>query len=329
MSLKTIKTKIVSIKKTAKVTRAMEAVSAVKMRKAQQRAFAGRGYARAAMRVLTQVSGDMKSSNSPLSTPNNTSKKIGIVIVTSDKGLAGSLNSAVLKQVAKLTARENVLGSKVVAFCIGRRGYEYAIRRGFDVRYSDVNVSDTVSTEQFNAVTDQALALFTQKSTDSTSTEDAGVRELFVVYTNFKSTFEQEALVRSLLPLSEVTLAEFVAGILPDKGKFAASNVAPERHVGADGHSHTNKTVASYKIEPDRETVMHELVPQLFKIALYHALSESKASEHSARMVAMKAATDNAKSLAADLTLQFNRERQANITAEVSEITSGIEAMAV
>jgi F-type H+-transporting ATPase subunit gamma len=313
MSLKTIKTKIIATKKTAKVTRAMEAVSAVKMRKAQQRALTGRGYARAAVRVLTQVSGDLFTSKHPLATrpAQGTSgeKKIGVVIITSDKGLAGSLNSAVLKQVSKLATGEDVLGSKVVAFCIGRRGYEYAIRRGFDVRYSDVNVSDTVSTEQFDAVTAQALQMFTEGE----------VRELFVVYTNFKSTFEQQATTRSLLPFSEATLREFVEGILPEKGALAVVH---------DPHKKTS-VEQGYSIEPDKETVYAELLPNLFKITLYYALSESKASEHSARMVAMKAATDNAKKMASTLTLLFNRKRQASITAEVSEITSGIEAMAV
>lgn len=321
MSLKTIKTKIIATKKTAKVTRAMEAVSAVKMRKAQQRAITGRGYARAAVRVLTQVSGDMASAQHALTKkPAATTlgaKQIGVIVITSDKGLAGALNSSVIKQVARLTTREDVGGANVVAFCVGRRGYEYAIRRGFEVRYSDVNVSDEVNVEQFKAMTEQAIALY----------EAREVRELFVVYTNFKSTFEQEATTRSLLPLSPETLQQFVAGILPEKGKFAHEDKA--RHVGADGHAHVNKSVASYKIEPDRETVFAELIPQLFKITLYFALSESKASEHSARMVAMKAATDNAKKMAATLTLTFNRERQASITAEVSEITSGIEAMAV
>lgn len=309
MSLKTIKTKIVSVKKTAKVTRAMEAVSAVKMRKAQQRAIAGRGYARAALRVLTHISGEMLSSGHPLATPYMEGKKIGVIIITSDKGLAGSLNSAVLKQVAKLTHREDVVGSQVVACCIGRRGYEYALRRGFDIRYSDVNVRDDVSTEQFTSLTEQATVLFSSHE----------VREMFIVFTNFRSTFEQEAVVRSLLPLNEVTLREFVAGILPEKGKFS----------DVDAHAHAGHMVREYRIEPTREEVLAELIPQLFKIALYYALSENKASEHSARMVAMKAATDNAKSLAASLTRAFNRERQASITAEVSEITSGIEAMAV
>lgn len=305
MSLKTIKLKITSIKKTAKVTRAMEAVSAVKMRKAQQRALGARGYARSAMRILRQLSGNLENVHHPLTVSHQNANKIAVVIVTSDKGLAGSLNASVLKAVTRLCALENVSLKDVVALCIGRRGYEFAMRRGFDIRYSDVNVSDSVDTTHLQNISDHAVALHAA----------AEVRSVFVVYTNFKSTFEQEAVIRQLLPLSVPTLMQMVDGILPEKGKMAQPK------------SIDTAVVADYLIEPDPESVLNTLIPKLTNIAVFHALLESKASEHSARMVAMKAATDNAKSLASDLTLQFNRERQATITAEISEITGGIEAM--
>ncbi len=122
MSLKHIKLKILSVKKTAKVTRAMEAVSAVKMRKAQERAFAGRGYAMSAMRILKQISATLSKSNNPLVAVNN-SNSIGIVIVTSDKGLAGALNASVLKAVTRLIDSQKVSGKNVIACCVGKRGY--------------------------------------------------------------------------------------------------------------------------------------------------------------------------------------------------------------
>jgi F-type H+-transporting ATPase subunit gamma len=305
MSLKTIKLKIQSVKKTAKVTRAMEAVSAVKMRKAQQRALGARGYARSAMRILRQVSSSLVNVQHPLTVAHSNAKKIAVVIITSDKGLAGALNSAVLKAVTRLCSIENVSLKDVVALTIGRRGYEFAMRRGFDIRYSDTNVSDSVDASHLQHVADHAIELHT----------NAEVRSVHLIYTNFKSTFEQTAVIRQLLPLSVPTIMEMVDGILPDKGKFST----PRKQDA--------KEVSEYLIEPDAETVVSQLIPKLANIAVFHALLESKASEHSARMVAMKAATDNAKTLAGDLTLQFNRERQASITAEVSEITSGMEAM--
>lgn len=308
MSLKAIKLKILSVKKTAKVTRAMEAVSAVKMRKAQLRAIGARGYARAAMRILQQLSGSLVQVHHPLTTAHPHAKKIAVVIVTSDKGLAGALNASVLKAVTRLCTVEGVQLKDVIALCIGRRGYEFAVRRGFDIRYSDTNISDSVDISHLEHISAHCIDLHTAGE----------IRSAHVVYTNFKSTFEQQAVVRQLLPLSAATVAEMVEGILPEKGKFA--HIASKKDTQVNG-------VTEYIVEPDPESVMQTLIPKLANIAVFHALLESKASEHSARMVAMKAATDNAKTLAGDLTLEFNRERQASITAEVSEITSGIEAM--
>ncbi len=282
----------------------MEAVSAVKMRKAQERAYAGRGYALAAMRILKQVSATLTDVQSPL-TRSNTSKKIAVVMVTSDKGLAGALNASVLKAVARLVARESLQPQDVIACCIGKRGYEFAQRRGFDIRYSDTNVSDSFTPEQLKAVTQTVVALQSEGTT----------RSVYLVYTNFKSTFEQEVVTRQMLPLSPTMLQEMVDGILPSKGKYAMST----RESTSAPHD--------YRVEPDAQTVTNEILPLLANIAVFHALSESKASEHSARMVAMKNATDKAKEVAHELTLEFNKRRQAAITAEVSEITSGMEAM--
>jgi F-type H+-transporting ATPase subunit gamma len=305
MSLKHIKLKILSVKKTAKVTRAMEAVSAVKMRKAQERAFAGRGYALTAMRILKQVSGALNVSESSL-VKTNDSKRIGIVIITSDKGLAGALNASVLKAVTRLIQTESVSGRNVVACCIGKRGFEYAQRRGFDIIYSDTNVSDEFTRQQLSEVTEKVVELQSSGKT----------RTVYLVYTNFKSTFEQQAVTRAMLPLSVPMLQEMVDGILPAKGKYAMKAISEAKSTSSD-----------YRIEPGPEAVTNEILPLLANIAVFHALSESKASEHSARMVAMKNATDKAKEVAHELTLEFNKKRQAAITAEVSEITSGMEAM--
>lgn len=283
----------------------MEAVSAVKMRKAQERAFAGRGYALTAMRILKQVSGTLSVAENPL-VRSNESKKIAVVIITSDKGLAGALNASVLKAVSRLVQTEDVSGKNVVACCIGKRGYEYAQRRGFDIIYSDTNVSDDFTRHQLVEVTEKVVAL-----------QEKGItRAAFLVYTNFKSTFEQQAVTRAMLPLSVPMLQEMVDGILPAKGKYAMMQLRD-----------TKSTAADYRIEPGPEAVTDEILPLLANIAVFHALSESKASEHSARMVAMKNATDKAKEVAHELTLEFNKKRQAAITAEVSEITSGMEAM--
>jgi F-type H+-transporting ATPase subunit gamma len=250
------------------------------------------------------VSGTLHAANNPLAIQHD-SKKIGVVIITSDKGLAGALNASVLKAVIRLIAAEGVSGKDVIALCIGKRGYEFAQRRGFEIAYSDTNVSDNFTRDQLESVTETAVGL-----------QEKGIaRSVHLVYTNFKSTFEQQSVIRKMLPLSEITLKEMVAGMIQNKGKYAFATHTP------------GKAPAEYLIEPDAGAVTSQILPLLAGVAVFHALSESKASEHSARMVAMKNATDKAKEVAHDLTLTYNKARQAAITAEVSEITSGMEAM--
>ena len=300
--LKNIRQKIQSVKKTSTVTRAMEAVSAVKMRKSQERAIHARPYARAALRMLGSVSGSQDGLSHPL-TRERQSGKVGIVIITSDKGLAGSLNSAVIKKTEQFIAEEGLMPSDLLFFCLGRRGHEFAVRKGYEVVYHETNISDDVDEAEFRRITDQIIKMQSEGTT----------REVRMAYTNFRSTFEQEAAVHKVLPLSLKVMQSIVESITPEKGKYA--DTAGERRVSA------------YTIEPSPAEVFEELMPKLANIAVFHKLLESKASEHSARMVAMKNATDKAKEIARDLTRVFNRVRQAAITREVSEITSGIEAM--
>jgi len=309
--LKNIKQKIQSVKKTSTVTRAMEAVSAVKMRKAQERAIAARPYARAALRMLGSVSGSRDASNHPL-TRERKEGKVGIVMITSDKGLAGSLNSAVLKKTQEFISDAGLSARDLVFICLGKRGYEFALRRGYSVVHHHTNISDGIDEEEFRRITRQVIDL-----------QESGVtREVRVAYTDFRSTFEQEAAVHKILPVSLHVMERVIASITPERGKFAdIENLSARRtQAGGDGAS-------AYTIEPDTEEVFKVLIPKLANIAVFHKLLESKASEHSARMVAMKNATDKAREVVRDLTRKFNRVRQAAITREVSEITSGIEAM--
>ena len=302
--LKNIKQKILSVKKTSTVTRAMEAVSAVKMRKAQERAIMARPYARAALRMLGSVAGSQNFSNHPL-TKKNVEGKVAIVIITSDKGLAGSLNSAVIRKTEQFIAENNLSSSDLLFICLGKRGYEFALRHGYSVVHHHVNISDGIEEEEFGRITNQMIELQAKGET----------REVRIAYTNFRSTFEQEAAVHKIMPISFEVMKRVIASITPERGKFAEVPNEDERSVPA------------YTIEPDAEEVFRALIPKLANITVFHKLLESKASEHSARMVAMKSATDKAKEMAQELTRKFNKVRQAAITREVSEITSGIEAM--
>jgi len=302
-SLKNIKLKILSYKKTGTVTHAMEAVSAVKMRKGQERALSGRAYAAAALTVLERLSGTADIARHPLMQKGQ--GKTCFVVVTSDKGLAGSLNSGVIRKVESELAKMNLTKENTLFIALGRRGGDYFANRGFNVRAKHENMSDAVSEEQLQTITDEVLKWHASGEISS----------VFVAYQNFISTFEQQPTLRKIVPIEPEIMRQTVAGIRPARGKYAPQ----ERE--------KTEAPAAYTIEPDADSVLAVLLPKLLNIAVFHALLEAKASEHSARMVAMKSATDKAKEMAQGLTRKFNKVRQAAITREVSEITSGIEAM--
>jgi len=296
MALKDIKAKIQATQRMNKVTRAMEAVSAVKMRKTQTTALAGRSYARAAMSILTRLSGTEHVSKHPLAQKRDY-KRVALVVMTSDKGLAGALNSSVLKKAVESVSE--FTPEQVSVYAYGKKADEFFSRRGYVVAGRYENKSDTIEIESMEALSEELARAFLAAEYDKVT----------VVYSNFKSTFEQIATERRLLPLSMGALNDIVTGILPVKGKFSSSE-----DVSAP---------ASYSVEPSDEDVLSLLVPRLVAVALYHMLLESKASEHSARMVAMKNASDKSKDVVRDLTRKYNKVRQAAITREVSEIISG------
>ncbi len=300
MALKQVKNKIIATKKTGQVTKAMEAVSAVKMRKSQEKAFVGRPYVRSALRVLARLSASEEGLSHAFAKKRVGEGKHLLVVVTSDKGLAGSVNSAVLKKVDELQAR----GEELEVIAVGRKAVEHALRIKAPLHGEYLNVSDDVTIADTRAISETIFELY----------GDERFKKVSVVYQNFLSTFEQAPTVRQILPLDPSEIGYVMSGIKPKSGKWS------EEAGSAEGR-------ADYLIEPSAETVLETLVPQLINIMVYHALIENKASEHSARMVAMKNATDKSKEVVKSLTIKFNKARQAAITAEVSEITAGVEAM--
>ncbi len=302
MALKDIKAKIAATKRMNTVTRAMEAVSAVKMRKTQAAAFSGRPYARAALSILARLSGTSDVARHPLATKRDV-KKSALVVMTSDKGLAGALNSGVLKSAAQFV--EGKEKDTVVIYAYGKKGYEYFSRRGYEVRAFYENKRDDVPL----TIMEELAGLL------STGFSSGEFDEVLAPYSNIKSTFQQVPTLRTLLPLSVESIQELVADIRPVKGRWAETSelTAP----------------ASYDVESSTGDILGVLVPRLVASSLYHMLLESKASEHSARMVAMKSASDKSKEVARDLTRVYNKIRQAAITREVSEIVGGREALAL
>lgn len=301
MALKDIKAKILATKRMNTVTRAMEAVSAVKMRKTQESAFAGRPYARAALSILARLSGSSDIGKHPLATERDV-KKTALVVITSDKGLAGALNSGVIK--AAWAAVGELPKESVRVYAYGKKGEEFFRRRGYTIVEAFENKRDDVS-----------ISVMETLSADLARNFLAGEHDrVIAAYSNLKSTFEQLPTVRQVLPLSLAAISEIVHDIQPVKGKWSDVKDVP--------------APASYSVEPSPEEVLTILVPKLVAITLYFMLVESKASEHSARMVAMKNASDKSKEVARDLTRVYNKVRQAAITREVSEIVGGREALA-
>jgi F-type H+-transporting ATPase subunit gamma len=301
MALKDVKAKIHATNRTHKVTRAMEAVSAAKMRKTQIAALGGRPYARAALSVLARLSGSADLKRNPLAAERPV-KNTALVVITSDKGLAGGLNSGVIK--AAVQAIEGKSKESIRIYAYGRKGEEFFARRGYTIEKSVENKSDEVPVAIMEELARELSAGFVAGLFD----------EVIAVYSNFKSTFEQVPMPRRLLPLSLENMKQLVADIVPARGKWS-SEVSTE-------------SPAAYDVEPSAQVIMDVLVPKLVAVSLYHMLLEGKASEHSARMVAMKNASDKSKEVAHALTRKFNKIRQAAITREVSEIVGGREALA-
>lgn len=300
-NLKQIKGKIRAVGKTAQVTKAMEAVSAAKMRKAQGLALSGRAYARAAVSILARLSDSKELERHPLAQTRAVARVL-YVVITSDKGLAGALNSSVLKSAYADILASGLPKERVEIIALGRKAHDFFERRGFTVLLSAPN-TDLVDELLVEKVVERVTSAFSSSTTDAVK----------VVHQNFVSTFEQRAAVRTILPLTLKALEEVVEGIVPARGKFASEKE----------HSHPQ----SYTFEPSEDEVLKIILPRLVAVFVHHALLESQASEHSARMVAMKSASDKASELTHTLTVKFNKARQAAITREVSEIVGGMEAL--
>lgn len=302
MALKNIKNQIKATERINKVTKAMEAVSAVKMRKSQEVALGGRPYAEAAAAILSRLAGSEYVKAHPLFLPRNGKKTLAVVL-TSDKGLAGSLNAGVLKAAERSFHTLSPDASLIDVYAVGRKARDYFKNRIPTVIGYVENKQDDIPFELVEGIVDEITTRFLTGE----------YSECVIAYSRFNSTFEQIPTVRTLLPLSVSSLEEIVADIVPTTGKYS------EQKKG---------DVPVYTVEPSPEEVLEVLIPKLVAISVYHLLLEGKASEHSARMVAMKSASDKSKEVKQSLTLSYNRARQAVITREVSEIIGGIEAMA-
>ena len=313
-TLRTIRLRIRGTRNIKQITRAMEAVSAVKMRKSQGVALAARPYASAALRLLKAVhqgSGSENAALSPLLDKREVTNTL-LVVVTSDKGLAGPFNANVLK---KAEAFSNSAKPSVQVMAVGKKAAEYFSRRGRKPIASWTGFGDFVNVEEIGPLFEAVSDAFASKRVD----------EVHIAYTNFLSAMKQEGVVRKLLPFSEEGLEEMVGGIVPERGRFAMKDT--NIPMDTNETNNTNKS-REYLFEPSPREIFESILPALLKIQLYHAVLEANASEHSSRMVAMRNATDNASELIKSYTVSLNKARQAAINKELAEITGGSEALA-
>lgn len=283
---KEIRTKIKSVENTRKITRAMEMVAAAKMRKAQERMRAARPYAEKIRTVAAHLSHANPEYKHSFLDKRENIKNVGLVVVTSDKGLCGGLNTNVLRlAVSSMKAWESE-GKGVVVCPIGNKGMGFMSRIGAEIKSNLTGIGDTPHIEELIGVVKVMLDAYTAGEIDA----------IYLSYNHFINTMKQEPRMEQLLPLSGEQLE-------------------------------TTEGNWDYIYEPDAKQVIDELLVRYIESLIYQAVVENMASEQSARMVAMKAASDNAKSVIGDLKLIYNKARQAAITREISEIVGGAAAV--
>ena len=296
-STRDIRRRIKSVKNTKQITKAMQMVAASKMRRAQQAALAGRPYAGLMNDVLAQVTPHVGDFSHPLMEKREV-KTRALIVVATDKGLCGGLNSNLFREVVKFDK-----GGGTVFITAGRKGSQFIARTKRKLA-AEFTYKDAPLFSEARAISRFARDLFIKGEVD----------QVDILFTNFVSTLTQKPEIRPLLPVGEIK--PFAPGVGSDKKAEGEQN--PQEAL---------KGVTEYLFEPSIEHVLGELLPHYLNFQVFQILLEAKASEHSARMVAMKNATDNAEQLIKDLTLEYNKLRQSNITRELLEITTAQMAL--
>ena len=283
---KEIRTKIKSVQNTQKITRAMEMVAAAKMRKAQDRMRLARPYGEKMRTVAAHMSRAHPEYTHPFMSERANSKRIGIIVVSSDKGLCGGLNTNVQRLVLAKVKDWVEAGSTVEACAIGNKGLGFLQRLGVNLASSVTGLGDTPHMEKLIGPVKVMLDDYSEGKLDA----------LYLFYTKFVNTMKQEPVMEQLLPLPT------------------------EKLEGAHG-------IWDYIYEPDAKSVIDQVLRRYIEALIYQAVAENMASEQSARMVAMKAASDNAGNVIGELKLIYNKTRQAAITKELAEICAGAAAV--
>jgi F-type H+-transporting ATPase subunit gamma len=305
MGQKDVKNRIGSVKNIQKITRAMEMVAAARLRRAEQRIEALRPYASAIRRMTRQAAEAAQNvPNLPILQEHDSVDGVGMLLVTGDRGLAGAFNTQIVR--AGIRADAELGGKDVTWFASGRRGVSSLTFRGRNVEGEYTGFTDRPAYANAREIASDLMAAYI----------DGKVDQVDIFYNRYISPLSQEVTRETLLPLQQATILE--GGGEESLGGRAGDDDDDDRKEGPS---------ALVEYEPGPEDILQRLVPAYVEISIYRALLESTASEHGARMTAMRNASENASDLIKDLTLQMNRERQAEITQEIMEVVAGAESL--
>jgi F-type H+-transporting ATPase subunit gamma len=304
-SQRDVKTRIESVKNIRKITRAMEMVAAARLRRAEQRIEDLRPYASAIRRMTRQAAEAAENiPNVPILAEREQFNAAGLLLVTGDRGLAGAFNSQIVRAAARAGTEHEHEGRSTVYYASGRRGVSSLVFRGKEPAGTYTGFTDRPGYANAREIAADLMAAYV----------DGEVDRVEIVYNRYVSPLTQEVTRETLLPLQHATILEGGEGL-------------GGRASGEDDHSDDDGKHALVEYEPDPEDILERLIPAYVEISIYRALLESTASEHGARMTAMRNASENAGDIIKDLTLQFNRERQAAITQEIMEVVAGAESL--
>jgi F-type H+-transporting ATPase subunit gamma len=306
MGQKDIKNRIGSVKNIHKITRAMEMVAAARLRKAEQRIEALRPYASAIRRMTRQAAeaaGNIPQL--PILNEHENEQRVGLLLVTGDRGLAGAFNSQIIRAGIRAGGEHEAEGKETVYYASGRRGVSSLTFRGRTPEESYTGFTDRPSHADAREIAADLMAGYI----------DGNLDRVEIFYNGYISPLTQKVTRETLLPLQQ-------ASILGDDDEDD-----DDHDQQGDDDADTGHARALVEYEPDPEEILGRLVPAYVEISIYRALLESTASEHGARMTAMRNASENANDIIDDLTLQMNRERQAEITQEIMEVVAGAESL--
>ena len=292
-SLLDLRRRIRAVKSTQQITKAMKAIAASRLRRAQDRILGARPFAVQMRRVLGGLAARVDAGAHPLLArrgPDAPPRPALLIVVTADKGLCGGFNTNIIKEAGGVIGRSS--GGGVSLGLVGRKGRDFFQRRGFDVRFELVNLFSQLEYGHAQAVAREAVAAYTGGEVD-------GVK---LVYNEFKSVLQQRVVVDQVLPI-------------------------PRREIEDGGGGDEGEVLPDYLYEPDPRAIFDTLIPRHVEVQFWRALLESAAAEHAARLTAMDAASNNATEMIEDLTLYMNKVRQASITREIIEVVSGAEAL--